>query len=49
LAEELPKILERNMSGENAWHVQMNEQKSCFSKIAKRLAPGSQRAMDLSA
>lgn len=25
LAEDLAKILERNMSGENAWHVQRNE------------------------
>ena len=26
LAEDLARVLERNMSGDNAWHVQMDEQ-----------------------
>lgn len=30
LAEDLAKILERNMSGDNAWHVQMDESGELF-------------------
>ncbi len=30
LAEDLAKVIERNMSGENAWHVQMDENGDLF-------------------
>jgi putative cardiolipin synthase len=53
LAEDLAKIIERNMSGENSWHVQLDEdgdvfwQNSVETTTTQPARDGMQRVMNV--